>query len=158
MKPTVYIETSVISYAASKPSRDLIVAAHQQITAEWWNTVLPHYQAFISPIVLDEIAKGDADAVQLRLNKSGTFTILEIVPEVKRLADTYFLKLDVPEKARADTYHLALATWHGIDYLVSWNCTHIANAKIIRALDEINSRENIRTPVICTPEELMEGI
>jgi len=156
MKPTVYIETSVISYAASKPSRDLIVAAHQQITAEWWDTVLPHYQAFISPVVLDEISRGDADAIQLRLKKSEAFAILEILPEVKQLADTYFLKLDVPQKARADTYHLALATWHGIDYLVSWNCTHIANAKIRKALEEINGRENIRTPGICTPEELME--
>ncbi len=157
MKPSVYIETSVISYAASKPSRDLIVAAHQQITAEWWDTVLPHYQAFISPVVLDEISRGDADAIQVRQKKSEAFAILKILPEVKKLADTYFSKLDIPEKARADTYHLALAAWHGMDYLVSWNCAHIANAKIRKTLDEINSRENIRTPVICTPEELMEA-
>ena len=156
MKPSIYIETSVISYLTAKPSRDLIVAAHQQITKEWWENALPLYSAFVSPIVLEEISKGDPNAAQLRLDKILDFKALEIVQEIKQLADFYFAELDVPEKARADTYHLALSAWHGIDYLVSWNCIHIVNGKIRRVLEEINAKQGIRSPIICTPEELME--
>ena len=157
MKSTVYIETSVISYLSAKPSRDLIVAAHQQITIDWWETALPHYDAFVSPIVLDEISRGDVNAVQTRLEKVSAFLILEVLPETRNLADIYFSELDIPEKARADSYHLAIAAWHGIDFLVSWNCTHIVNGRIRMMIEEINARQGIRTPIICTPEELMEG-
>ena len=157
MKSTVYIETSVISYLSAKPSRDLIVAAHQQITIDWWENALPHYDAFVSPVVLEEISRGDADAVQSRLEKIASFPVLEVLPEVRNLADAYFSELDIPEKARADSYHLAIAAWHGIDFLVSWNCTHIVNGRIKMMIEEINARQGIRTPIICTPEELMEG-
>lgn len=157
MKQTVYIETSVISYLTAKPSRDLIVAAHQQITNEWWEYALPNYDAFISPIVIEEISRGDVNAVQLRLDKTLTFPILEILPEVMSLAETYYTALIIPEKARADAYHLATASWHGIDFIVSWNCTHIVNGRIKMLIEEINARQGIRTPIICTPEELMEG-
>ncbi|MEK7307603.1 MAG: type II toxin-antitoxin system VapC family toxin [Nitrospirota bacterium] len=157
MKSTVYIETSVISYLTAKPSRDLIVVAHQQITIDWWETALPHYDAFISPIVLDEISRGDINAVQARLEKVSVFPVLEVLPETRNLADTYFSELDIPEKARSDSYHLAIAAWHGIDFLVSWNCTHIVNGRIKMLIEEINAKQGIRTPIICTPEELMEG-
>ena len=116
MKPTVYIETSVISYFTAKPSRDLIVAAHQQITNDWWENALSNYEAFISPIVLDEISRGDVNAVQSRLETVSIFPVLEILPEVRTLADAYFSALAIPEKARADAYHLAVASWHGIDF------------------------------------------
>jgi predicted nucleic acid-binding protein len=122
VKLTVYIETSVISYLTAKPSRDLIVAAHQQITNDWWENALPNYDAFISPIVLEEVSRGDADAVQSRLEKVANFPVLEVLPEVRNLADAYFSALDIPEKARADAYHLAIVSWHGIDFVVSWNC------------------------------------
>jgi predicted nucleic acid-binding protein len=157
VKPTVYIETSVISYLTAKPSRDLIVAAHQQITNEWWGNALSHYEAFVSPIVLEEISRGDADAIQSRLGKVSAFSVLEVLPEIRNLADAYFSTLAIPEKARADTYHLAIASWHGIDFLVSWNCTHIVNGRIKLLIEEINAKQGIRTPIICTPEELMEG-
>ena len=157
MKPTVYIETSVISYLTAKPSRDLIIAAHQQITNDWWENALSNYEAFISPIVLEEISRGDANAIQARLEKVSIFPVLEILPEVRNLADTYFAAFAIPDKARADTYHLAVAAWHGMDFLVSWNCTHIVNGRIKLLIEEINAGQGIRTPIICTPEELMEG-
>ncbi|MGA1874213.1 MAG: type II toxin-antitoxin system VapC family toxin [bacterium] len=153
---SLYTETSVISYLTARPSRDLIVAAHQQITYDWWEKILPKYEAFISPIVLEEISKGDLQAAQLRLERKAAFPVLEVLPEIHDLADRYFSEIKIPEKARADTYHLALATWHGIDFLVTWNCIHIANGNIRKVLEEINSGYGIRTPVICTPEELME--
>ncbi len=76
MKPTVYIETTVISYLTSRPSRDLIIAAHQQITHEWWEMALPHFEVFVSPIVLDEISRGDEQAAKLRLERVSSFPLL----------------------------------------------------------------------------------
>jgi predicted nucleic acid-binding protein len=155
-KLTVYIETSVVSYLTARPSRDLVIAAHQQITRDWWDTALAQYEAFISPIVLDEISQGDQQAAQLRLEQVRNFSVLEIVPEVATLADAYFEALQIPEKARLDAYHLALTAWHGMDFLVSWNCTHIVSGRVRRTIETINAQFGIRTPVICTPEELME--
>jgi hypothetical protein len=156
MQLSIYIETSVIGYLTSKPSRDLIVAAHQQITGDWWENALRHYNAYISSVVLEEISRGDINVAQLRLEKVSSFPVLEVLPEIRNLADTYFSALDIPEKARADSYHLAIASWHGMDFLLSWNCTHIVNGRIKMMIEEINARQGIRTPIICTPEELME--
>ena len=156
IKPSVYIETSVISYVVARYSRDLVIAAHQQITQEWWEFALPKYEAFVSPIVIEEISRGDTQAAQSRLDKISSFSLLEIVPETRQLADAYFNAIKIPEKARADTYHLALTAWHGMDFLISWNCTHIVNGRIKMIIEEINAKFGIRTPIICTPEELME--
>jgi predicted nucleic acid-binding protein len=156
VKPTVYIETSVISYRTARPSRDLIVAAHQQMTHEWWERVLPQCDAFVSPVVLEEIAHGDPDAAQRRQQSVATFPVVEVVPEVHALAAAYFATIPLPDKAQADAYHLALAAWHGLDYLVSWNCTHIVSGRVRMIVEEVNAEFGIRTPIICTPEELME--
>ncbi len=156
MKSTVYIETSVISYLTARPSRDLVVAAHQQLTTDWWDLALPQLDGFISPIVLEEIAKGDPQAAQKRLNVAGAFDVLELVPSIKELADLYFAAIELPEKARADAYHLAMAVWHGMDYLVTWNCVHIAGARVKRVVELVSRKQNLQTPIICTPEELME--
>jgi predicted nucleic acid-binding protein len=155
-KKSAYVETSVVSYLTARPSRDLIAAAHQQITRDWWEKTLPQYDVFISSLVLEEASKGDKNAAQLRLDQIMHFPMLEIVKEVHDLADLYFSQIQLPEKARADAYHIALATWHGIDFMVSWNCTHIVNGEIKFILEEVNAKQGIRTPIICTPEELME--
>jgi hypothetical protein len=155
-KQSVYIETTIVSYLTARPSRDLIVAAHQQITREWWEMALPQYSPFISSVVFEEAAKGDPKAAQLRLEAIQSFPLLGIVQEVHELADLYSSQIQLPEKARADSYHLALATWHGMDFLVSWNCTHIANGSFKLLLEELNAHLGMRTPIICTPEELIE--
>lgn len=157
MKPTAYIETTVISYRVARPSRDLIIAAHQQITHEWWEIALPQFEGFISPIVLEEISRGAPDAAQLRLDSVSSFQLLEVSREVRNLADSYFSAIEIPQKARADSYHLAVAAWHGMDFVVSWNCTHIVSGRVKRIIEEINSANGIRTPIVCTPEELMEA-
>ena len=152
-KPNVYIETS---YVNAKPSRDLIVAAHQQVTIEWWEKTLPRCDPFISPVVIEEIARGDKKAAKLRLESAATFPVLEVTNEVRELAELYFERTQIPEKARGDAYHLALATYHGMDFLVSWNFTHILAAPIRATIQDINTSQGIRTPIVCTPEELME--
>jgi len=156
MKPTVYIETSVISYFTARPSRDLVVAAHQQLTSDWWRLGLPALEAYVSPIVLDEVSQGDPVAARKRLEVVEPFGVLELVPAIRRLADLYFDATNLPEKARADAYHVAIAVWHGMDYLVTWNCQHIAGARVKRIVEATNRKQGLLTPVICTPEELME--
>ncbi|MBI4707689.1 MAG: type II toxin-antitoxin system VapC family toxin [Candidatus Omnitrophica bacterium] len=155
-KPSVYIETTVISYMTARPSRDLITAAHQQITMEWWENTLPYCDPFISPMVIEEVARGDKEAANLRLKKISGFPVLKITNEVRELADLYFTQTQIPEKARGDTYHLALATYHGMDFLVSWNFTHILAAPVKAMIQKINTYQGIQTPIICSPEELME--
>ena len=155
-RQTVYIETTVLSYLTSKPSRDLLVAAHQQVTVEWWENGLPLFEPFISPLVIEEVSRGDETAARLRLEKIAGFPVLEITEEVRRLADLYFDRIEIPEKARGDAYHLALASFHGMDFLVSWNFGHILNPRVRTIVQTINTVQGISTPIICTPEELME--
>jgi len=155
-KQTVYIETTVLSYLTSRPSRDLLVAAHQQVTTEWWENWLPLFEPFISSLVIEEISRGDEAAARLRIEKIAKFPILEITNGVRRLADTYFGAIQIPEKARGDTYHFALAAFHGMDFLVTWNFGHILNPRVRTVVQTINTVQGISTPIVCTPEELME--
>ena len=156
MKPAIYIETSVISYLTARPSRDLIVAAHQQLTVDWWDNVQPRVECFISPFVIQEASRGDQAAAQRRIEAIAGLAVLALNDEIRKLATTYFAAINIPEKAKIDAFHLAVAVWHELDYLLSWNCSHIASGRVRRILGEVNERLGIRTPVICTPEELME--
>ncbi len=154
---TVYIETTVISYYAARRTRDLIAAAHQEITLEWWEEALQLFEPYVSQIVFDEISRGDKKAIQRRLEAVQGFKVLEMNPGVAALADTYFSALKIPDKARNDTYHLAIAVYHGMDYLVSWNCTHITAGRVRAIVEAVNDKKGYATPIICTPEELMEA-
>jgi len=155
-KQSVYIETSVVSYLTAKPSRDIVVAAHQQVTVEWWENSLPHFDPFVSPVVIEEVSRGDEEAARRRLEKIARFPVLAVTADVRELGDLYFRKTPIPEKARGDAYHLAVATYHGMDFVVSWNFGHILNARVRAIIQDINATKGIATPVICTPEELME--
>ena len=156
MSASVYVETTIISYLASKPSRDLIVAAHQQITLEWWSHIRPQVSCFISPFIIQEISAGDQDAVRRRQEYIKDIPILQVNNEIQQLARLYYEELTIPNKARLDAAHLAIAVWYEMDYLLSWNCKHIVSGRTRKVLEKVNSRLQIRTPVLCTPEELME--
>jgi len=156
MKPTVYIETSIISYLTARPSRDLIVAGHQQITHEWWSEVRPEVDCLISSYVIDEASQGDPQAAQKRLEAMAGFPILTLNEDIKALALKYQTAAQIPEKAKLDAFHLAFPSWYKIDYLLTWNCKHIANANVRKIVENINRQLNIHAPIICTPEELME--
>jgi hypothetical protein len=155
----VYVETSVVSYYCARSSRDLIVAAHQQITREWWETrLLCCYQPFVSEIVAAECARGDADAAMQRLQAIGNLPrISAATGEGERLARQYVETLGIPEFAFIDALHIALAVLGNMDYLATWNCSHIANGATIARLLEFNRSHGLYECVICTPEELMEG-
>ena len=134
MKETIYLETTVISYYTSKPSRDIIVLAHQEITREWWDRALKRYAAFISEIVVEEAMAGDPEAAKKRLAILKKFSHLDLSATVEKMAQVYVEKLKIPPKALRDAVHLAVASVHRVDYLVTWNCSHIANGEVIKKL------------------------
>ncbi len=155
MKEAVYIETSVVSYFTSRPSRDIIVLAYQEITRQWWPKAVKRFDVFISEVVVEEAGAGDPGAAKKRLAELKDFQHLELNEKVEKMAQVYIEQLDIPQKAIRDAVHIAVASVHNIDYLVTWNCTHLANAEIIKRLIKINKRYSVRTPIICTPGELM---
>ena len=155
MKSRLYLETTIPSYLTSRPSRDLIVAGHQQVTREWWEKRRDAFQLYVSQLVIDEISAGDPSAARERLKTLRDFPLLDITPEVTELASRILASGKIPRKAAADAAHIAIAAVHGMDFLVTWNCVHIANAANTRALVLICRQQAYDCPVICTPEELM---
>ncbi len=154
--PSVYLETTIPSYLAAYPSRDLIIAAHQQITHEWWRDAPKRFNLYISEAVLDEIRGGDPDAAVRRLAIVDKLPILELNDDVRALVHAYDQRLGLEGRARADLPHFAFAVAFAMDYLVTWNCAHIANGEIVRRLREANAELNRFTPLIVTPEEILE--
>jgi predicted nucleic acid-binding protein len=137
MRPRLYLETTIPSYLTSRPSRDLIIAGHQQITREWWETRRDSFQVYISQLVIDEAGAGDRAAARARLNVLENLPRLDITPEVAELATSILASGKIPRKAVTDAAHIAIAAVHGMDFLVTWNCAHIANATIARAIAQI---------------------
>ncbi len=156
MRPKVYLETSVVSYLAARPSRDLVVAANQEVTREWWANAQERLDLFLSEIVLKEIAAGDRVAAAERKRYLVKVPLLPLNLDARALADRYLAARIMPAKAATDALHIALATVHGMDYVVTWNCAHIANALTQKAIARISSEGGYEPPVICTPLELME--
>lgn len=156
MKETIYLETTIISYYTSRPSNDIMVLAKQRITEQWWKNNLNKFDVYISEAVFEEISEGDPDAALKRLNVVNTIPSLEITDDVKNVYKIYMKRLQIPDKALRDAIHIAIASVHSIDYLVTWNCKHIANGEIIKKLISINIELGLSIPVIVTLEELME--
>jgi predicted nucleic acid-binding protein len=151
------LETTIPSYLTSRPSRDLIIAGHQQITREWWEKQGNDFQLYISQLVVDEASAGDATAARERLNVLQEIPLLDITPEVAELAADLVASGKIPRKAATDAAHIAIAAVHGMDFLLTWNCVHIANAVNAKAIALICRFKGWECPVICTPEELMGG-
>ncbi len=152
---SVYLETTFISYLAARPSRDLLVAAHQQATQDWWTDRHSEFECFVSQVVLDEASVGDAIEVEKRLAVLGDLPVLEITQEVESLSQAILSSGVIPPRAVRDAAHIAVATVNEIDYLLTWNCKHLANAQIARRISLVGERVGRRMPIICTPEELM---
>jgi hypothetical protein len=113
-------------------------------------------KCYISPFVLQEISEGDDNAAKKRTAITNSIPVLKVNPEIQQLSQRYFISMDIPEKARLDAFHLAIAVWHEIDYLLSWNCKHIVSGRVKKVLDNVNAKLHLKSPVLCTPEELME--
>ena len=157
MKPRLYLETTIPSYLTAWPSRDLIVAAHQQLTKEWWRTRRDAFEICISQFVVDEAGAGDAEAARERLEVLQPLPLLDVTESVHRLASPLLQAGVIPDKAARDAAHIAVSAVHGMEYLMTWNCAHIANAMIVKTVQAICVQNGFSCPVICTPEELMEN-
>ena len=156
MKPSVYLETSIIGYLTSRPSRDIIVAAQQQLTQEWWESRRADFELYLSPLVLQEIGTGNATEATGRLQAVAGLPLLDPEERVAALARSLVEGGPLPTKAAADAVHMAVAAVYQIDYLLTWNCKHIANAAMRSHVEAICEAAGYRTPIMCTPQELME--
>ena len=149
------IETSVASYLTARPSRDLVVAAHQELTAAWWATHRQRFDLYISEIVLREAARGDAAAAAKRLAELDKIDVLTLDDGSRVLARLFVERGLIPAKAVEDAFHVAVATSQGMDFLLTWNCRHIANAEVIERLEGVCLELGYQMPILCTPEQLM---
>ena len=156
MKQKVYLETTIISYLSARPSRDIIIVAHQELTNEWWENRRKRFDLFVSQLVIREAAAGNKDAAQKRLSILESIPLLELTDKVRSLARILMEKA-IPPKAVEDALHIAVAAIHGMDYLLTWNCKHIANAEKEHAIAAVCRSNNFEPPIICTPEGLMGG-
>ena len=155
MKPKAYLETTIISYLTAASSRDVVIAGHQQITRNWWDR-RSRFELYVSAAVVDEVARGDVAVARRRLAVLHDLPVLDLSAGVHQLAARLISKRAVPAPALVDAVHIAVAAVNEIDYLLTWNCRHIANAAVRGKIEETCRAEGLRAPVICTPEELME--
>jgi predicted nucleic acid-binding protein len=156
MKRKIYIETSVISYLTARPNNDSIKTACQQITRLWWDTGRVAVSAFISPYVVEEASAGDPQAAKERIEALRTIPVLPTDPEIIELAEFLILGGGLPPKARLDALHIACASYHAIDVLITWNCTHIANPAKLPVMRGLCAARGYKLPEVVTPFELME--
>ena len=133
------------------------MAANQEATRAWWEIARPKYELFISDMVVQEACGGDPEAAERRMAAIAELPELDVSEGVEALAARLLSGVAVPEKAKIDALHIAVATVHGMDYLLTWNCKHIANATIRPKIEAICRECGYEPPVICTPLELMEG-
>lgn len=155
MPAKIYIETTIPSYLTSRPSRDVVIAGHQQSTRDWWERERSAYDLYVSQLVIQECREGDAAMAGQRLEVITEIEIIPMSPGIIGLAERLVETGPLPEKAAADAVHIATAAASEMDYLLTWNLKHIANAKMQDAIRKLCSDAGFSPPEICTPEELM---
>ena len=156
MQPRVYVETTVISYLTARPARDVVVAGHQQSTRDWWETAAERFELVVSELVRQEAGIGDRGAARARLSTLGPLATLDATAQADGLAETLVRTGAVPRTAIRDAAHIAIAAANGVEYLVTWNFRHIANAEARPLIESACRLAGVEPPTICTPEELME--
>jgi predicted nucleic acid-binding protein len=153
MKPRVYVKTTIPGYLTAWPSRDLVRAAQQQVTREWWDRRAA-FDLFVSPQVLIECEAGDPTAAAARVAALDGLPLLDQTPDVAALTENLVREVPIPPRAAADAVHIATAAVHGMQYLLTWNCTHIANAALRARIEATCRAAGFEPPLICTPQEL----
>jgi len=133
----------------------VVQAGRQAITWDWWETRRADFELFISDAVVREIARGDPDAAARRLELVESLPRLTASGEAIALAKALVNEGAVPGKAVEDAFHIALAAVHDMDYLLTWNYRHLANAEMQAAVRALLEREGWPVPAICLPEELL---
>jgi predicted nucleic acid-binding protein len=155
---TMYIETSIVSYLAGKPSHDLLVAAWQQSTRDWWEGHRSRFRLHISELVIAEAKRGDSEVARKRLDYLKGIPELHITSEARDLAKALVEQGALPQKAQADALHIAVAAVHHTDLLLTWNCRHIDNPVTKPVVRSVCAAIGFPCPEICTPIQLLEAI
>ena len=155
MSETLYIETSILGYLTARSTKNLILAANIEVTKDWWEYRRSAFTMYISQAVLNEVAQGDTEIAVQRMELVRGVPLLELNQAVRDLASQFLTRSNLPPKADIDAIHIAAATVHGLDYLLTWNCKHIANAQIQGKLAEISFDCGYELPILCTPYELL---
>jgi hypothetical protein len=154
-KSSVYVETSVVSYLVGwLNQRDLGVAHNQQLTREWWSRRRSDFELFVSPVVIDEARKGDEALAAQRLEYLAALALLPVTATARSLAEDLLRWTGIPSKARLDALHISVAAVNGMEYLLTWNCSHIANAEILPKVYDVCRGAGYEPPFVCTPLEL----
>ncbi len=154
----IYIESTIPSYVVARPARNLLQAARQQLTRDWWDLRRDKHELFTSQVALDEIAVGEREMARLRLEVMREIPVLAATADAEKLAKNVLGSGLLPASADGDAAHIALATVHEMDILLTWNYRHIANAAIETRLRRLVEDAGFSLPVICTPEELMQEL
>ncbi len=154
MNQSVYVETTIVSYLTAWRSRDLIRAAQQQITRDWWAKRRADFELYTSEIVLIEAAVGDPVAAQERMDVLLPIQKLDIPEIALDLSDALLSAAALPAVAARDAQHVGICAVNGMDYLLTWNCRHLANAALRDRIEEVCENFGYRAPKICTPDEL----
>jgi hypothetical protein len=155
--PTLYIETSIVSYLRQRPSTQVVAAARQVLTHQWWSHERVNYELVTSQYVIDEASDGDPDLADERLESLNGIPLLTADPDVEIIANEIMARAILPPKAVFDALHIAITAHHRIQYLLTWNCRHIANARILPRIHGVLNDLSVPIPIICTPEEMVEN-
>jgi len=156
VKSKVYIETTVISYLTAWPSRDVVIAGYQQTTRDWFRDAADRFELVVSELVMDEARAGDPSAAEDRLLALESIPLLGATDEAESLAQQLIDSGAIPKNAAGDAGHIAIAVTNGVEYLVTWNCRHIANATMRWRIEQVCREAGYEPTIICTPDELME--
>ena len=157
MKPRIYVETSVISYLAARPSSDAINATRQHFSYQLWQK-RRQLDLLVSDAVLTEVQIGDDDAVRNRLVYCNALALLDVHRDVEDMVMHLLRKKAVPAKAFTDAVHIAIATLHKVQFIASWNFRHIVGAVARRKIELALTEVTPFVPVIATPEEILESL
>lgn len=153
MPESIFIETTIPSYHVARPSRDLVQAARQQLTIDWWTHRRSEFELFSSQLVITEASRGEKEMADKRLQLLAEVRLLDLDEPVNSVAKLLVEREIIPKQAAEDAVHISCAAVHGMDYLLTWNCRHIANPQIRRRIRQVLEDEGFQMPEICTPEE-----
>jgi predicted nucleic acid-binding protein len=157
MKRRVYLETTVVSYLTAQPSRDLVIAGHQEATRELWLQLASQFETYVSALVLQEAGRGNPEQAQKRLEALIPFPLLNIDDEARSLAEQIIAGKGIPKEFPEDALHIAVAAVNGIDLIVTWNFAHLNNPFTRTRIRQIVERAGYPGPEICSPDELLEA-
>jgi predicted nucleic acid-binding protein len=154
MKRSVYIETTIPSFYHEVRAEPVMIARREG-TQRWWTAEARRYDLFTSAIVLAELEEGDYPGKEEAIRLVADLPLLDVVPEIERIVQAYAARQLMPRADLGDAYHLAIASYYGMDFLLTWNCRHLANANKVQHLRVVNTELGLAVPIVTTPDLLL---